>query len=539
MKKSESGFLNKPGLSLRDAATVLFRRKWLILATLLTAAVVTAFVVSNTTDKYESRMKLLVKNMRADVPVTAANDDRVADNEVSESQINSEIELLKGRDLLEEVVKRVNLAEPAQDGAEDQAVEEAVYKLEKDLQVSSVKKANIIEVSYVSQSPETTATVLKTLAELYLEKHLKVHHPTGAFEFFQEQADAHKMDLRQAENKFTNFQKQTATVGINQQKDLTITRLAETKAKLKDLEGAIDETDKRIAALENQLSKTDRRITTQNRVLPNQYSVERLNTMIVELRNRRTQLLTKFQPTDRVVKEVDDQIKTTTEALQKAAKTTASEEATDVNPLRQSLESELAKAKVDQAGRIALRKNLSEQVNQHQAQLTRLAGATAIHDDLARQVKQSEETYQLYAKKEEESRIGDALDKQKISNVSIAEAPVAPLVPNKKERLKVAVFGLSIGLLFAFGSAFVSELMRDTFYSPRELEAFTGVQVLATIPLQTAKKNRPAIEPSDEAGEIDMYDLSEEIFEDDDDAQFENFYTGKERFEYQKNPKII
>ena len=450
MKKSESSFLTKPGLSLRDAATVLFRGKWLILTTLLTAAVVTAFVVSNTTDKYESRMKLLVKNMRADVPVTAANDDSVGDNEVSESQINSEIELLKGRDLLEEVVKRVNLAEPAPDGEDGRAVEEAVYKLEKDLQVSSVKKANIIEVSYASQSPETAATVLKTLAELYLEKHLKVHHPTGAFEFFQEQADVHKTDLRQAENKFTNFQKQTGTVGINQQKDLTITRLGETKSKLKDLEGAIDETDKRIAALENQLTKTDRRITTQNRVLPNQYSVERLNTMIVELRNRRTQLLTKFQPTDRVVKEVDDQIRTTTEALQKASKTTASEEATDVNPLRQSLEAELARAKVDQAGRIALRKNLSEQVVLHEAQLTRLAGATAIHDDLARQVKQSEETYQLYAKKEEESRIGDALDKQKISNVSIAEVPVAPLVPNKKERLKVGVFGLSIGLLSGF-----------------------------------------------------------------------------------------
>lgn len=534
MKKSQSSFLSKPNLSLRDGATVLFRRKWLILTTLLMATIVTAFVVSRTTDKYESRMKLLVKNMRADVQVTAGKDDAVSDNEVSESQINSEIELLKGRDLLEEIVKRVNLAKPSEAGAEGKAVEEAVYKLEKDLRISLVKKANIIEVIYTSQSPETAALVLKLLAELYLEKHLKVHHPPGAFEFFRNQADVHEQDLRQAENRFSNFQQQKGTVGITQQKELTMIRLVETKSKLKDLEGVIAETDKRIAALENQLSATDKRITTQNRVVPNQYSAERLNTMLVELRNRRIQLLAKFQPTDRVVIEVNEQILTTTEALQKATKTTANEETTDVNPLRQTLETELSKAKIDQAGRISLRKNLSEQVGQYQEQLTRLTGATAIHDDLARQVKQNEETYQLYAKKEEESRIGDALDKQKISNVSVAEAPIAPLTPNKNERLIVAVLGLSIGLLFSFGSAFVSELLRETFYSPRELEAFTGIQVLATIPLQTAKKKHLNIKSIGKMDEIDAYNLSDEILDDADD-EFKDFYTPKRRFQYQKS----
>jgi len=534
MKKSQSSFLSKPNLSLRDGATVLFRRKWLILTTLLTAVIVTAFVVSRTTDKYESRMKLLVKNMRADVQVTAANADSVADNEVSESQINSEIELLKGRDLLEQVVKRVNLAKPSPTGEEGKAVEEAVYKLEKELRISPVKKANIIEVSYTAQSPQTAALVLNQLAELYLEKHLKVHHPPGAFEFFKDQANVHEKDLRKAENKFSNFQQAKGAVGINQQKELTLTRLAESKAKLKDLEGSIAETDKRIIMLGTQLSATDKRITTQNRVLPNQYSVERLNTMLVEFRNRRIQLLAKFQPTDRVVKEVDEQILTTTEALQKAAKSTASEEATDVNPLRQALESDLAKAKVDQAGRIALRKNLSEQVGQYEAQLTRLAGATAIHDDLARQVKQTEETYQLYAKKEEESRIGDALDKQKISNVSVAEAPIAPLTPNKNERLMVAVLGLAVGFLFSFGSAFVSELMRETFYSPRELEAFAGVPVLATIPLQTARKKTLNIEAAEVSDEIDVYDLSEEVPENAAD-EFVHLYTDKERFQHRQN----
>jgi hypothetical protein len=122
--------------------------------------------------------------------------------------------------------------------------------------------------------------------------------------------------------------------------------------------------------------------------------------------------------------------------------------------------------------------------------------------------------------------------------VSVAEAPIAPLTPNKNERLMVLVLGLSIGLMFSFGSAFVSELLRDTFYSPRELEVFTGVQVLATIPLQTSKKIYPNIKVTDETDEIDAYDLSDEILDDRED-EFKHFYTDNGRFQHQQNKEIL
>ena len=40
-------------------------------------------------------------------------------------------------------------------------------------------------------------------------------------------------------------------------------------------------------------------------------------------------------------------------------------------------------------------------------------------------MKQSDENYQLYKKKEEEARITDELDQNKITNVSVAEAPMS------------------------------------------------------------------------------------------------------------------
>ena len=487
MKKTTTRNFTVRSLSLRDAAVVVFRQRWLILLTFLTTVIVATLLAIYLPHEYESRMKILVKNVRVETPVTSEKTGVAVDpNDVSEGQIISQIELLRSRDLLFQVVVNNRLAEN-EAGTEPttEEIEKAVYKLEKDLQITPVKKANIIEVSYNSKSPETAAAVLNNLAELYLDKHIKLHRPPGTFEFFKNQTEQSQRDLRDAENKLSSFQKKMNVVSITQQKDLGLGRFMETQARLNDLNGAIKETDKRIAEIEKQLSGMQSRISTQSRVIPNQDSVERFNTMLVELRNRRTQLLTRFQPEDRLVKEVDEQIRITTEALAKAQQTTYSEQASDINPLRQNLEAELAKARVEQTGRYALRENLEAQVRQYQEQLARLKGATTIHDDLSREVKKADETYQLYAQKQEESRISDELDKQKISNVTIAEAATVPHVPNKTNRPLTVLLGAAMGLILGIGCAITAEFFRETIHTPRELEALTGIPVVATVPLHS------------------------------------------------------
>ncbi len=146
-------------------------------------------------------------------------------------------------------------------------------------------------------------------------------------------------------------------VSLTQQKDQTVQKLTEAKSKLLETETFLREVNDRIAKVQQQLETLAPRVVTQSRALPNQYSAERLNTLIVELQNRRTQLLTKFRPDDRLVKEVDQQIRNTRAALDKASKETATEQSTDLNPLRQTLETELARGRVDQAGALGPARN--------------------------------------------------------------------------------------------------------------------------------------------------------------------------------------
>ena len=485
-------------ISLREGAGALFRRKSLVLSTLVAVIVGTAVLTFLLPDKYESHMKILVKNQRVDVAITPEQTTAaaVAENEVSENQINSEIELLTSKDLLTQVVKDCGLAKLeggwfSRAATEAIRVEKAVDRLTKDLTVAPVRKANIISITYASNSSERSATVLKKLGDLYLEKHLKLHHPEGATNFFKDKADEYEAQLKEAESRLADFQQSNNLVVLAQQKELTLQKTAEAKAKLLESEAAINDAANRAKRVEQQLAAIPKRVVTQSRALPNQYSAERLNTMMVELQNRRTQLLTKFRPDDRLVREVDEQIRTTREALTKAEQKTAVEQATDLNPLRQNLETELARARLDQSGTQARRETLAGQLREYQTALMNLETATTKHNDLQRQVKEAEENYQLYAKKREESRIADELDRQKITNVSIAETPSAAQLPSSPNRLLNLVLGTVFAGLLCVGCVVSAELLSDTVYTPGQLESLTGATVLATVPQNSRRITSP------------------------------------------------
>jgi polysaccharide chain length determinant protein (PEP-CTERM system associated) len=478
-------------ISVRDGASALFRRRWLVLFTFFAVVVGTVVVTWMIPNKYESRMKILVKNQRVDVAITPQATGGApigVDAEVSETEINSEIELLTSRDLLTQVAKDAGLGQAGPTSfwkkpiPEADRIEKAATDLSKDLVITPVKKTNVISISYSANSPEVAAAVLKKLGELYLDKHLKLHHPTGASDFFKEKADEYETQLHDSEKQLTNFQQDNNLIVLAQQKDLTLQKTAEAKTKLQESEAAVNEATNRIKRIEQQLSLTPKRIITQSKSIPAQYSAERLNTMMVELQNRRTQLLTKFRPEDRLVREVDEQIRTTREALARAESQTSTEQATDLNPLRQTLETEYSRARLEQTGAQARRDTLAAQLREYEASLRKLEGDTTKHDDLQRQKKEAEENYQLYAKKREEARIADELDRQKITNVSIAEAPAVPRIPSSPNRPLNLVLGVFVAAFLSVGTVFSAEMLGDTIHTPRQLEALTGATVLATVP---------------------------------------------------------
>jgi uncharacterized protein involved in exopolysaccharide biosynthesis len=480
---------SKQAFTVRDFLAIGFRQKQLIINIFLgifSIAVVIGFLLPK---KYEATMKILVRHERAESVVSPEREAPVQwRTEVSEEELQSEAELIKSRDLLTKVVAACDLQNPgvtslwSKGGDSDsQRIPRAVLNLEKDLTVQPIKLTNLIGVSYRSKDPQVAAKVLNTLASLYLEKHLAMHRAPGQFEFFYQQAEEYRRALAGAEEKLTNFSQTQGVVNPALEKEMSVRKLAEFEAEAVGARATIAESRQRIATLESQLTTLPNRQTTQVRTSDNPQLMQNMKSRLLELELKRTELLTKFEPTYRPVQEIEEQIAQTKAAITAAEKAPLRDETTDRDPTYETLRGELAKAKTELAATQARATATAAVIRTYRSQSEQLDRKEIVQQDMLRAAKADEENYMLYLRKAEEARISDALDRQRFSNVVVAEPATVPFASQGRWML-VVVLGVLLASLASVILAFVVDRWDPSFRTPEEVESFLGSPVVAAIP---------------------------------------------------------
>jgi polysaccharide biosynthesis protein PslE len=473
----------RDSLSLRDVSDMLFRNKlWTSLGLLLVLGSAVAFVVLSPR-LYRSEMLFLLKSERPQTGLGSNNSITVISRELSESQMATEVQLLTSDELLSAVLVKTGLVK---ENASGRVMDRALQKLRRDLRVTPGLRSDIVAVSVTADSTDHAAFLLSTLSDLYLEKHLAIHKVSGGYEFFRDQTNKATADLHRAQGALAEFEQANNTILLDQQKAEKVKSVGELQNALRETDAAQKDAQARNEVLEKQVSAAAPRITTQSRTVPNQYSLERLNTMLLELRNKRTELLVKFQPTDRMVQQVDEQIAQTLAALGQVRSDSANEEATDVNPIRQALQSDLLLSRNRLAGLSGRAGALRIQVMAGERELNRLSAATGHHDDLVRAVKEAESYYQTLATQFEQVKLTEQMDQQHVTNVAVAEAPTRIAVPEPRITTNI-VAATVLGVLLVFGIALLCGMRRSRVFTPWELEGLTGVPVLGAVPMVPRK----------------------------------------------------
>jgi len=191
-------------------------------------------------------------------------------------------------------------------------------------------------------------------------------------------------------------------------------------------------------------------------------------------------LLEKFQPGYRLVQEVDAEIAQTRAALDAAEKSKLRDETTDQDPTYAWVQSELAKAKTDLAGLQGKAEEDARTVSKYRENARALGEQEIVQQDLLRTVKVGEDNYMLYLQKAEEARISEALDRKRIINVAIAEAPTVPPLPSSERYLTVLI-GALIATLMSVGIALTAEYLDSTLRTPDEIRTYLNIPVLASM----------------------------------------------------------
>lgn len=475
-------------LTLRDVTAVLFRQKRILLISFV--IIVLLVVLSGAlTPSYMAEMKILVRRERVDPVVTSQpNAPQVVQEEITESELNSEVELLNSQDLLRKVVIANSLQSKQHSwrgmfgkASEEVSIARAVRQLAKGLKAEPLHKTNMISVSYDSSDPDLAARVLNSLAGLYLEKHLQVHRPTGEFTFFDRETEQLRRGLDTAENRLTDFTRQQGVVSAQLERDLTLQKASELEASLTQTQAAIAETEQRILTLERQAASIPPRTTTQLRTSDNPQLLQQMKSTLLTLELKRTELLSKFEPTYRPVQELEKQISETRAAIAGEKNAPVRDETTDQNPPYEWVKSELAKAHTDLSGLNARAAAIQTALVKYRGSARTLQEAAIVQEDLQRTAKTQEENYLLYQQKGEEARINDALDRGGILNVAIAEPPTVPALPDRSF-LYYCLLGILLATTVSIGLAFTVDFLDPSFRTPDEVLSFLDSPVLASIP---------------------------------------------------------
>lgn len=480
-------YLRRPLPTRRDLVAVLFRQRRVILG-MFALAILAVLASGAWLPKYQSHMKILVRRQRSDAIVSpSATEPQQYDDQVSESDLNTEAELLNSEDLLRTVAMETNLAgnlNGLSDRAKEKKIARATGQLAKDLTVDPVHKANVISVYYKTRDPQKAVQVLDALKDEFLKKHKETRHSTEESAFFGQAADQYKKDLEATQQKLADFTRKTGVVSAEVERDGALRQANEFDTAASQADTAAKEAQHRVDGLEQQLKDTPQRIQTVVRTSANAQLFQQLKSTLLSLELKRTELLTKYEPTYRLVQEVDKQIADTKSSIAAEEAKPDRDVTMDQNPTYLTLKTELARAHADLDGLQARALAARAEAKSYQAKAQQLDQEQRDQEGYIRDAKTQEANYLLYERKGEEAKISEALDQHGILNVAVAEQPLVPVFPTRS-RLNFGILMLVMAGTFSLTAGFVADFMDQSFRTPEEVSNYLGTPVLAALPRRT------------------------------------------------------
>ena len=478
-----------------------FRHRRLLISLFLLTLLLTLFLTLRQKKQYASQMKVLVQNSREMAVVSSKADAAQTIGSGADSidaRVNSEIELLSDQDLMEHlaIYRSKQLGEPVPaSGSKQMAL--AAGGVAGRLDVQPVKKSNVITLVYLDTSPELAQHVLGELERFYLEKHVQLSRPAGTFQFFNGEATNYGKQLSQAEKQLADFRTQNQFVALDKEKGALDDNLHGLETTSLNEEAQLRSLTSQVAELTVRLKRSQERITTNITSTPNQQGAQQLVGAITELRNRKITLLERFKPNDRLVQEIDEQIRNTEDSLSDLRSHDATATSTDNNPTVLNLRQQLESLDIQRAGVAeSLRIHHLQQAS-YQERLDHLQQITPENDALERQVTEMRGMDQSISDKRDAAKMEDLLDAGQFGNVAVAQQPTLSR-QHVKPRLSVnLLLGAVTGIFLCTALLLVLESTRTTVLSPADLEQLSDAPLLATVPEHAGLSS--VLQPGDRA----------------------------------------
>ncbi len=525
--------------SLRDTLYIVFSHKTKMLVFMLLLFGVVALKTLLGSSLYRSEARLLVRLGRETVSLdpTATIGEIAQINRTYDWEINSELEILRSREIAERVVDRMGAAAFLDDSrkplSSDETAtaaaqltseilaaldemaghikeiprnvarclgllqpltdrDEAIEKVIENLEIEALENTNVISLAYDQKDPEFARDILDVFIQTYLEKHLMVYSTSNSQQFFEQQVASLQDKLRQTEREMQNLKDETGVSSLDEQRLAAVNKIGTMELAIAETDGELASSLAKGADIEKVLAGIPETLVTEEIRGFSDYAADLMRSRLYDLQLQERDLEVKYPNGNRMLEMVREQVREGLAMLEKErSKPDRTETRTGLNMARQQIQIELFR---EQANVVAMRSkldNLHQAVAQARDSLRLLNDAEIKTVRLQRDISLLADSYNRYSTKLEEARIDQALKGEKISNISIVQAATLPVAPIGLGRLVRLGLGLILALIGGLGFAFFCEYLDHSIKTPEDVQEKLQLPTLASIP----RTHRNTVQP--------------------------------------------
>ncbi len=479
---------------LRDAVHGVFRRWKLIVGAYLGIVLTAVFGIFVIPPTYRAAGKILLTTDRAEISTDPnRGTELVRTNQVADGEMNSQLDILRSRELIDGVLAGMQPPKEAEEPPADASslgrllhapasYARGLYKrlhgldkLETDdpfywrtlgvleqLETSNARPSSIIDVAFVSPDPAWAQEFVNRLMQAYVEHHAEMQQITEAQNFFNQQSELLRQKLAASESELQKARERGGAL-VGQQVEVH-ERLNEFNADLSRARIARVEQEQRVAFLEQTLGARGGTVATPE---------------LLELEAKRAELIGKYKPDSERVQALDRQI----DRLRKAVSSydSISGGATDPEG-KPGTGTDLVASRAALAALKGREEALAKAANEYRRQAEFLDSQSFDLARLERQVKLDEETYTSYVRSAEQSRLSNALEQSKLLRLRIIEPAALPLqaiAPRKGQILFFALFG---GLALSVGLGLARDHFDSSVKSSGDVRRYANLETLLVLP---------------------------------------------------------
>jgi protein tyrosine kinase modulator len=475
---------NMMALAVRTALYSVFKHKRLVIGVFLVIFLGTAVFAFLRPTLWMATAKILVKLGETVQLAPAEAPSRSIALPIAQEVVKTETDIATSYDVVHNAVQKlIDEKVLAVDADTDRAQLDDAIRL--GLIAAPTAASNGLTISFIGKNPDRAAKVVNTVTDLYLKHHADVYKHGGMKDFYAEQLQLLQTQMEEAQSKLRDFLRSSNIVDVDQEIRLLNQDVLEQEKALSTHRAKIGATQKKLTEVQQQQAATPKQIHFSQEFLQNPVLASFKN-KLTDLEVQRIGLLEKFEPGDRHVQDVEEQIRNMRARIKQEQERILNKEVVRENEIYDELERNRLSLETLLADANSREPVLASRLDEARARLKELRDKRFTIDNLQQEADQKKYAYDTYFKKKEEARITEEMSDEAMVNVSVMDWAVPPTQSINGVVLPLAL-GLVGGLLVSVAIAVAMEYLSRRLRFEEEVEHYLELPVLAVVPdLETA-----------------------------------------------------